>query len=556
MVRAASIIIALFLATTVVFPADWVIGQTDPNESMTLTTDLTVDGNVIIINNGRLTLTDGATLILLGSIILMDQGTLEANQANIRFIQSYSYQSEISAYQQSALLFTDVTINGNGVSYGIGLTGTATAQFSRVTVENGFATWALLEQASATLEGCVNTGEFVLFGNVALDISDCETVLLWITLFDGTIIDTTLPAPGVLDEFILDGTTPWAVNIPYSVYLSRCTDVMWALMARSGSSATMHDSTLRVVGSFFERDHTIEITGIANNTVLSNSTLNWGDISYTFNNTHVETWNYYCYGTTHLTLQQCVFGELLTEESGESWVLQSLCDGTGGYIGAFGNSVLFLVLSTNLSQTTSKGNATFFCYHSALLSPAIDATDNSLMVFFNAQYTGEPRVQSSATIFDGKIERVNATVGDTVSLLGTARTIAGPDSPFAFEGYAIDVGPGEDPTEWTPIDGLNPAPVRYGLLAEWNTSGFSPGLYTLRLSIINNIGDPVIITNSALLSPPLFTGDLDDDGDIDYADMGILLSFFGLADGGDLDGDGDTDQEDLFVLLSNWSSNI
>jgi streptogramin lyase len=47
-------------------------------------------------------------------------------------------------------------------------------------------------------------------------------------------------------------------------------------------------------------------------------------------------------------------------------------------------------------------------------------------------------------------------------------------------------------------------------------------------------------------------GDLDGDGDVDQADLGILLSCYGVSDCGDLDGDGDTDQADLGLLLANY----
>ncbi len=49
-------------------------------------------------------------------------------------------------------------------------------------------------------------------------------------------------------------------------------------------------------------------------------------------------------------------------------------------------------------------------------------------------------------------------------------------------------------------------------------------------------------------------GDLDGDGDVDQADLGILLSCYGTSDCGDLDGDGDTDQADLGQLLANYGT--
>ncbi len=51
-------------------------------------------------------------------------------------------------------------------------------------------------------------------------------------------------------------------------------------------------------------------------------------------------------------------------------------------------------------------------------------------------------------------------------------------------------------------------------------------------------------------------GDLDGDRDVDQADLGILLSCYGVNDCGDLDGDGDTDQADLGALLANYGTGV
>jgi hypothetical protein len=45
--------------------------------------------------------------------------------------------------------------------------------------------------------------------------------------------------------------------------------------------------------------------------------------------------------------------------------------------------------------------------------------------------------------------------------------------------------------------------------------------------------------------------DLDDDDDVDTADLLFLLGAWGTGDG-DVDGDGDTDTADLLALLATW----
>ncbi|HUU95363.1 MAG TPA: S8 family serine peptidase [Phycisphaerae bacterium] len=62
-------------------------------------------------------------------------------------------------------------------------------------------------------------------------------------------------------------------------------------------------------------------------------------------------------------------------------------------------------------------------------------------------------------------------------------------------------------------------------------------------------------TDLSEAEPCPIPGDLDGDGDVDHADLGILLSDWGCDSGncpGDCDGDGDTDHADLGILLANW----
>ena len=45
-------------------------------------------------------------------------------------------------------------------------------------------------------------------------------------------------------------------------------------------------------------------------------------------------------------------------------------------------------------------------------------------------------------------------------------------------------------------------------------------------------------------------------GDVDQADLGILLSCYLTSDCGDLDGNGDTDQADLGILLASYGFGV
>ncbi len=85
------------------------------------------------------------------------------------------------------------------------------------------------------------------------------------------------------------------------------------------------------------------------------------------------------------------------------------------------------------------------------------------------------------------------------------------------------------------------------------------GALPTSLSIHNEGGfttDEIRVGSSwaeVLPTPPVCVGDLNDDGAVDGADLGILLGFWGLP-GGDLDGDQSTDGADLGLLLASWGA--
>lgn len=64
--------------------------------------------------------------------------------------------------------------------------------------------------------------------------------------------------------------------------------------------------------------------------------------------------------------------------------------------------------------------------------------------------------------------------------------------------------------------------------------------------LLSALGLGVVCCAGALACP----GDLNDDGRIDQADLGILLASYGDDDGGDINGDGLTNQADLGALLA------
>jgi hypothetical protein len=58
-----------------------------------------------------------------------------------------------------------------------------------------------------------------------------------------------------------------------------------------------------------------------------------------------------------------------------------------------------------------------------------------------------------------------------------------------FQFYKIEYGQGENPPSWNSLGDIRREAVANGPLASWNTAGFPPGLYKLRLTVVDITGN-------------------------------------------------------------------
>jgi hypothetical protein len=70
-------------------------------------------------------------------------------------------------------------------------------------------------------------------------------------------------------------------------------------------------------------------------------------------------------------------------------------------------------------------------------------------------------------------------------------TISGRAATANFIGYLLEYGEGVSPANWRPI-AQSASQVAAGPLGVWNTDGLDPGLYTLRLTVVDNRGQRVV----------------------------------------------------------------
>jgi hypothetical protein len=77
---------------------------------------------------------------------------------------------------------------------------------------------------------------------------------------------------------------------------------------------------------------------------------------------------------------------------------------------------------------------------------------------------------------------MDAILNSPVQILGTANI-------SNFQYYKVEVGSGDNPTSWSIFSDIHKSPIAGGLLDIWDPSGYPPGVYKLRLTVVDNTGN-------------------------------------------------------------------
>lgn len=143
---------------------DLVIGQTDPNEVVTITDTYFLEGNLTIVNNGVLNI-DQAEFQIDGDIFIMGEGQLHVNGGSFTVIQEYIYEHDAIVIENGNITFSNVSFRSSGQSWSIGLTGSARYILEDSEISDGFITTGLLENSTAQITDTKMPGEFLCFDN-------------------------------------------------------------------------------------------------------------------------------------------------------------------------------------------------------------------------------------------------------------------------------------------------------------------------------------------------------------------------------------------------------
>ena len=410
------------IAKALVSDNDLIIGYPDPNEVVTITGDYYLDGNLTIVNNGVLNI-DSADFKIDGDIVIMNKGQMNVNGGNFTVIQEFIYEHDAVVIQSGKMQFLGVQFKSSGQSWSNAFTNSASYVLKNSEISDGFITTAFLGQSNGIIDNTQMPGEFLCFGPNNLEITNSDLLLMWLVLPDSSVVESSLPRDPVVTEWNFSSAESNVVNIPYSLKIDSCTNVMWGLISISGSEALFTDTEFRTIGLMFQKPDSIVVSNITNESNHSDEIINVPDRTLQLINSEVQTWSFYASSNSNITVENCVFGELLAQDSSKVLINNSVCDGTGGYIAAFHQSFLLITGSLIRSQVISRQNGILVGVESAFWGREIDADESSVMFIANTATSVEPEAHQSAVIFEAQCPHVEGLMDDLVPILGTARII-------------------------------------------------------------------------------------------------------------------------------------
>ncbi len=476
-----------------------VVGDDTPDESVTLTGTVTIDGDIVVANQGTLIL-DHADVTLTGNISVVNDGTLTITGGSLTVLSQYRYSNGIMGLNNSRVTFQDTVIDTNGYNWNGSFADNAAFVVHNTTFHNGLTT-ALFGFATAEVDNA-NPLEWVVGSNATLTVANnAGPFIFWPIFPDGSVADLNFPDGSDVPSFSISNTNPDISGIGFSITLTHIQNVWWGMMLNPGCNVTVRNSVMRTTGILADSGSEMNLSGLINGQFYADTVMPISGLTYHLINSSVETWNVYPWGIDSMGLKNCIIGELGASGSTETTVSNTLIDGTGGYVFSAGESATTFLFTSLLSDAVADNTSVQMYIFSSILNGDIVATDNAIILLANTLTERVPRAKKGGLVLEARVAPPDTpSVNEILPLTGSAIATAGPDLPIETDYWQIFYGEGNAPSEWIPVTGPGHREVRNNVLGLWDTCGLTPGEYTLKLRMqLTGSGDPIDITRGVFL---------------------------------------------------------
>ncbi|MEK7867187.1 MAG: hypothetical protein AAB434_10930 [Planctomycetota bacterium] len=224
--------------------------------------------------------------------------------------------------------------------------------------------------ARVTCTGGSGLNEFVLSPGAKAEFRGCGFLILWFFLGENLLGNARFPKCGRVDS--------WKASAGHDVTVDDCERVLFCIVSNAGSKGSIVDGDLYGAGLFFSGSEPVTLVGLKNKERVEDLALEAPDRDLWFKRTTVAAWNVYPALSARVSVRDCVFGETLAFHDAKEEIIDSTCDGTGGYFGAQDRA------SIHAKRCT--------------ITCLVVARDQSTIVLEDCEVVGEVRAAGTSTI--------------------------------------------------------------------------------------------------------------------------------------------------------------
>ncbi|MEP7168462.1 MAG: T9SS type A sorting domain-containing protein [Bacteroidota bacterium] len=476
-----------------------------PNDTLIISCNYTNNGPVFVFNDGVL-IFQNANATIVGNMYVFQGGKVFADSSTLFFPQQYFYQRSLIVADSAFAQFNNCTLDYGGYSHNLVAAGIATLIMNNVH-NNDWTTGGAYGNATMTINGTNLGGEYILGDHANFNFKNVNTLLLWHYFPDTAVINYSFPPGDTVYSYICNNTTAGISGIGYNVHADTCYNVWWGMMPVNGSDVTISNSVIRTIGAWFQFGDSVSVSGLVDNSSYTNFIAPLPDRNLHLINSDVQTWSLYIFDSSHVNISGCILGEV--GSMGRGWVSANglFCDGSGGYFWASDTSVTIASVSSVTTTVRSEKNGfMIFGYGNVSLGTA-DAINNSMLIVVQSSLPQDPIPYDGSVAWFGNIGGPSTGfVNSSVTINGSAWIDQGPLGSFMDFGL-FKLYYSQGTSTWTAINSGSTIEVRNAALATWNTTGLTPGNYSLHLILFNDLGDSVEAGKSITLLPSILEVD-------------------------------------------------
>lgn len=461
------------------------------NDTLIITGNWTHTGPIWVLGTGVLIFRN-ATVVDTGDVYIFGNGKWIADSSSFFFPQNYFYERSFLVLQNASAHFGDCSMNYSGMSHSLVVANNGLVDWQNVH-QNDWTTCGLYGSPTVNINHCNMSGEYVITDSSTVNLNHADTIILWHQLPATAVINFSFPNANPVYNYAFNNTVSGVSGLNYHVNADSCQDVMWAIMPVNGSDVTISNSNLRLIGAWFQRGDTTTAHGIFNNSSYTTFTTPLNDRTLQLNNTNVQTWSFYVFDSSQVSIDSCQLGEIGTQQRSNVIANNTLADGSGGYFWATDSS--FTVATNCISYNTcrSEKKGLFLLAYSWLPFTAPTAIHNSNLICVQNNLVADPVPYDGSVAWLLNIEGPDTSnVNFNVPLTGSAWINQGPQgNPVDFSSYSLYYQNPIISSTWYPIVIDSITEISHSVLANWNTNGLTPGTYILKSVLTNNFNDSV-----------------------------------------------------------------